>query len=390
MEENNTNAPIQHAQTPLAPLINSTPPMVAQQAPLQAPAQPLDQTNITTPVVSDPVVVSNSDTEQNGFKIGNVTVSSVPPQQTQPTGLNTNTVMPMKNLGSVDTSKGIWKWISKIFGLDKIAAKIKVDMQTAQTYATQYNYTYEYISQQVPTGPSGVGSVILSTDGSTVYYHHLRGTSEERPIDLLMWPHTTFRSGDDSETDTMSLTIMVGRITIPENLPSVIVGSRSNGLHFFDPAISKKFNNVQAITLEGNFNQYFDVFAPAQNGATAFETLPPNVMAYLLDHNQDATIEFVGDSIYLFLVTNKLGGPINSDPKILPGSVYPVPDYRADKPSFIPEVCDDLTKRLTTLADFFADLPHSTQPNDINANDVITNKQVKTVYVDWQPDSKNP
>lgn len=275
----------------------------------------------------------------------------------------------------VDSTKGIGKWFAKLLNLTGISGRMQADMQIEEAYAAQHGFTYQAISQAMPTGPDGIGSAILSSDGATVFYHHIAGSLGNHTFDTCIWSHlnktptaSTANNGvsfglaanlTNNQRVTRIDSVFAGRITIDKNLSSLIVASKVDSLRSADPELFKQFNNAGNVTLEGNFNQYFEVYAPREDPVSAFQSLPPNLMAVLLDEFQGTCLEFVGNSIYLLLLrpqsvsTISIGAPI---------------------PSFSASDNDMMATKLQRLASFF-DGPLVVAGSPTGTDEVITHTQ---------------
>ncbi|EYT52752.1 hypothetical protein H490_0112080 [Leucobacter sp. UCD-THU] len=78
---------------------------------------------------------------------------------------------------------------------------------------------------------------------------------------------------------------------LPRVLPHLMIDSRRNGrLRSFLPG-------VQRLSLEGDFDRYFAVYAPEGYARDALELLTPDVMVCLLDHGRRWDIEVVEDRL---------------------------------------------------------------------------------------------
>lgn len=87
-------------------------------------------------------------------------------------------------------------------------------------------------------------------------------------------------------------------VKLPVPMPHLILGSEAAG------GISKRLpvrvNPSQRLSLEGDFDRSFHVYAPERYGRDALFVLPPDVMAALVDHARSFNIEIVDDSVVFF------------------------------------------------------------------------------------------
>jgi hypothetical protein len=76
-------------------------------------------------------------------------------------------------------------------------------------------------------------------------------------------------------------------------LPHIFLDAKENG-------ISHSYTDQQKISLEGNFNQYFDLFAPGMANIEARQILTPQVMQMLIDSGANYDIEINGRVVTVF------------------------------------------------------------------------------------------
>ncbi|MGY1552515.1 hypothetical protein ACW5CM_12105 [Microbacterium sp. A588] len=87
-------------------------------------------------------------------------------------------------------------------------------------------------------------------------------------------------------------------VKLPVPMPHLILGSEAAG------GVSKRLpvrvDPAQRLSLEGDFDRFFQVFAPERYERDALFVLPPDVMAALIDHASSFNIEIVDDSVVFF------------------------------------------------------------------------------------------
>lgn len=92
-------------------------------------------------------------------------------------------------------------------------------------------------------------------------------------------------------------------VRLPRKLPHILLDARLNeGELFGQPVsdLSDVFHKSQTLSLEGDFNKHFTLYAAKGNEQDALYILSPNVMAFLIDTCTDYDIEFIGDTVYLY------------------------------------------------------------------------------------------
>lgn len=87
-------------------------------------------------------------------------------------------------------------------------------------------------------------------------------------------------TGTSSPEQFHDISYAIGAFGVPRTFGQILIlhhGRLDNvGLH----------NGLQKFTLEGDFNQYFDVYAPQGSSIETLSVLTPDVMAYLIDLGQ--------------------------------------------------------------------------------------------------------
>lgn len=126
----------------------------------------------------------------------------------------------------------------------------------------------------------------LITTGASATYFHPRFVAEHVEFGNLR----TKRAGSD---DWKYLTL---RLPVP--VPHLILGSTKAG------GVAKQLpvhlDQAQRISLEGDFDRHFRVFAPEDYGTDALYLLAPDVMAVLVDHAGTFNVEMVDDTVVFF------------------------------------------------------------------------------------------
>ena len=125
------------------------------------------------------------------------------------------------------------------------------------------------------------------------------------------------------------------RIKLPRRLPNMVLDSKKNNFLGMSN-LPETFSRKEKIALEGNFNDYFTLFAPEQYKADAFYVFTPDVMQALVDAAHRYDCEVIDDSFYLY----------SSSPFVLD---------RQDQLEDIMKIADKLTPELTTQSRNYAD-----------------------------------
>jgi hypothetical protein len=86
-------------------------------------------------------------------------------------------------------------------------------------------------------------------------------------------------------------------------LPHILLDAHH---HFFGDsaavALNERFNveGEEIIKLEGDFNKYFDLYAPKGQEIVTLQIFSPDIMAQLIDHSKKFSLEFFGNYIYIY------------------------------------------------------------------------------------------
>ena len=93
------------------------------------------------------------------------------------------------------------------------------------------------------------------------------------------------------------------RINLRRNVPHLILDSKRNNAHLFGLNISNLpvgLKKSQSMGLEGDFDDYFTLYAPEGYQHDALYILTPDLMALLIDEAQDYDVEMVDNYLYIY------------------------------------------------------------------------------------------
>lgn len=91
------------------------------------------------------------------------------------------------------------------------------------------------------------------------------------------------------------------RIKLPRRLPNMVLDSRAN--NFFGGRLSNlqaDFSSDQKLSLEGNFDKYFTLYAPEKYKTDALYVFTPDVMQALIDAARSYDCEVIDDDFYIY------------------------------------------------------------------------------------------
>ncbi len=82
------------------------------------------------------------------------------------------------------------------------------------------------------------------------------------------------------------------------SLPNLLMANKHQSMAELD--LAQAFSVTNKITLEGDFNQYFELYAPAGNELEALQIFSPDTMAIMEDGSRHYTVEFAANRIYIY------------------------------------------------------------------------------------------
>lgn len=89
------------------------------------------------------------------------------------------------------------------------------------------------------------------------------------------------------------------RFKLPRRIPNMVLDATANN-QWFMSNLSVKFKRSQRLSLEGNFDAYFSLYAPEQYERDALYIFTPDVMAVLVDYGKDFDFELVEDELFIY------------------------------------------------------------------------------------------
>lgn len=140
---------------------------------------------------------------------------------------------------------------------------------------------------------AGYPGLIFSIGRSPQYATVVSGTYHNLPFEFGNF-FCTVGSGRSSRR----LSFGVLDVKLTRKLPHILLDSRANNPFGFSNL--PQFQNSQHLTLEGNFNQYFNLYVPDGYERDALYFITPELMALLIDLGAKFDIEIVDDHLYIY------------------------------------------------------------------------------------------
>lgn len=90
------------------------------------------------------------------------------------------------------------------------------------------------------------------------------------------------------------------RIKLPRRLPHMVLDATANNLFKRFSNLPKTFNSNQKLSLEGDFDKYFTLYAPAEYKTDALYVFTPDIMQLFIVNAHTFDAEVIDDDLYLY------------------------------------------------------------------------------------------
>ncbi len=156
-----------------------------------------------------------------------------------------------------------------------------------QQFALANGYTYSKIG----TGIQGEAG-LFQVGESRIYSHVVSGKFQNHPIAFFNYQYTT---GSGKNRSTHQFTVF--ELDYGHQLPKVFLRSDKNWLSFIMPM----FDTRKRLKLEGDFDDYFDLFVEKKFEIEALQIFTPDVMHQLMTDWKKMSMESINDKIYIYI-----------------------------------------------------------------------------------------
>lgn len=106
-----------------------------------------------------------------------------------------------------------------------------------------------------------------------------------------------YTTGSGKNETTHSFGVM--RLKLPRKLPHVLLDSKKNNFLMLRN-LPGNFSSDQRLQLEGDFNNYFTVYVPANYQRDVLYFLTPELMAGLIDKGSNYDFEVIDDNLFIY------------------------------------------------------------------------------------------
>lgn len=117
-------------------------------------------------------------------------------------------------------------------------------------------------------------------------------------LPYAIYQHEYFFGPGDSQGWRFENTVMA--FTLPRTVPHFIIDSRLYSKGNIQSGLPLLFGRDQEIELEGDFSQYFRLYAPAKYPVPALALLTPDVMLAIMESGMECDIEIIGNKVYFY------------------------------------------------------------------------------------------
>ncbi|GAA5210418.1 hypothetical protein [Microbacterium kyungheense] len=139
----------------------------------------------------------------------------------------------------------------------------------------------------------GLPGMIFSLGSSRNATDLVRG---ERPRFVEFGNHA-YTTGSGKNKTTHNWGYVAVKLDVP--LPNIVLDATSNN-SLFGSNLPASFDKDQRLSLEGDFDRYFDLYCPAGYETDALYLFTPDIMARFIDHAAALDVEIVDDWLFLY------------------------------------------------------------------------------------------
>lgn len=90
------------------------------------------------------------------------------------------------------------------------------------------------------------------------------------------------------------------KVKLPRKLPHMVLDAKKNNIFGKFSNLTDTFDQSQTLSLEGDFNEHFTLYAPKQYERDALYVFTPDVMARLIDNGSAYDMEVIDDELFIY------------------------------------------------------------------------------------------
>jgi len=211
------------------------------------------------------------------------------PNDRQPfaTDLNIQTIE--QAIGQVSGSSSVWERLQ----IDEADSKVIADF--AQANNMSYVARPHDVVNNSKLQPAWVGPWIPAT--APVYVHQVAGNLNGYPVMFLLeYGASAVQTRGDDYVKLRKRSII--KVKLPKVFPQVVLDSYNNEPGYIS-SFPTTIKSDQKVALEGDFNNFFNLYAPHDLQINVLTLLAPNFMQILMNNASTFDVEFFGDEMIL-------------------------------------------------------------------------------------------
>lgn len=143
--------------------------------------------------------------------------------------------------------------------------------------------------------PDQLPGTLFTHGHSKIASKPISGTINEYPFTLFEYMYATGSGKNRRKYDAA-----VMEIVLPRVLPHMVIDSLVEQGDFGSSTLPIVFDSSQRIALEGDFHEYFSLYAPDTYGVSALTIIAPDAMEALMRHAALCDIEIIDNRLYLY------------------------------------------------------------------------------------------
>jgi hypothetical protein len=90
------------------------------------------------------------------------------------------------------------------------------------------------------------------------------------------------------------------KLPLPRTLPHMLLDAKSNNFFGTFSNLPNMFSGDQKLSLEGDFNTYFTLYAPKEYETDALYVFTPDVMQALIESSKEYDVEIIDGTMYMY------------------------------------------------------------------------------------------
>lgn len=165
-----------------------------------------------------------------------------------------------------------------------------------QNFAKSNGWTYQYTVNNAQT------QGVIFTAGRDRSFHHIVSAPE------FQVGQFKFTTGSGRSETVHSYGYIA--LSLKQNLPNMLLDSKSNNLKVFGADISNlpvTMQGSQKISLEGDFDKYYTLYAPKDYDRDVRYVFTPDLMQALINESESIDIEVIDNQMLVYLSRDNIG-----------------------------------------------------------------------------------